>query len=57
MPLDIIGGCYTTSHMSTMDVRSNQRWSIASTITSWHHLHLIEMSKKITCLSLFGVTE
>ncbi len=26
--------------MSNMDVWSNQRWSTASTMTSWHHFHL-----------------
>jgi len=26
--------------MTTMDVGSNQRWTTASTMTSWHHFHL-----------------
>ena len=29
-----------TLNMSSMDVRSNQRWSTASTMTSWHQFHL-----------------
>jgi hypothetical protein len=29
-----------TLYMSTVDVRSNQRWTIALTMTSWHHFHL-----------------
>jgi hypothetical protein len=27
-------------YMIIVDMRRNQRWSTASTITSWHHLHL-----------------
>jgi hypothetical protein len=27
-------------HMSNMDLRSNQRWSATSTMTSQHHVHL-----------------
>ena len=29
-----------TPNMSSMDVRSNQRWPTALTMTSWHHFHL-----------------
>ena len=41
MPMYLIKVCLNTSYMYTMDVGSNQRWSIASTMTSWNHSHLI----------------
>ena len=36
-----------TLYMSNMDVRSNQMWSTASTMTSWHQFHLT-----VTCKSV-----
>ena len=34
-------GATNILHMITMDLRSHQRWSTASTMPSWHHFHPI----------------
>ncbi len=40
--------------MSNLDVRSNQRWSTHSTMTSWHHIHptVTQSGKNLTQLQL-----
>ncbi len=39
MPRYLIESGKNTLYMSSLDVRSNQRWSTHSTMTSWHHIY------------------